>query len=336
MSKPIQFSIVINNYNYEKYVGKAIDSALTQTYPNVQVVIVDDGSTDKSADVIDAFADKALIIKKPNGGQGSAVNAGFAKATGDVVIILDSDDYLYPNACSEIAAAWRNETSMCCYMLDVCNQHGDLTGAVLPDRPLLTTGHREYVLKYGYIPVAPMSGAAYARGYLERFFPLDEKVWFTAFDGLFAYVSPLLGEISTIKRTLGAYRVGHASLSQHKELSLKKLRATLIVLNNYADAIQVAAESSHGINIIKNKILGPYYWRNRLLSYVASDGKHPYVAENKFNLLSKSIRSFILWESISLLKRFKGIATIFLLVILPPAWIASRIAKKLGVNLSAN
>ena len=69
-------SIVIDNFNYARFVGAAIDSALAQSYAPVEVVVVDDGSTDHSREVISSYADRVSAIFKPNGGHASAFNAG--------------------------------------------------------------------------------------------------------------------------------------------------------------------------------------------------------------------------------------------------------------------
>ena len=74
-------TILINNFNYAAYLGEAIDSALAQDWDDVEVVVVDDGSTDGSAEVLDAYADRVVVVRKPNGGQASAFNTGFEKAT---------------------------------------------------------------------------------------------------------------------------------------------------------------------------------------------------------------------------------------------------------------
>src|SRR2546429_9532950 len=98
MTDDRRVSIIVNNYNYASFVGQAIDSALAQTYPNTEVVVVDDGSTDGSAKVIAGYGDRVIAVMKSNGGQGSAYSAGFERSSGDVVCFLDADDVLYPEA----------------------------------------------------------------------------------------------------------------------------------------------------------------------------------------------------------------------------------------------
>jgi glycosyltransferase involved in cell wall biosynthesis len=94
-------SIIINNYNYDRYVRMAIESALHQSWQNVEVIVVDDGSTDKSREIIQKYEHKARIILKENGGQGSAFNAGFAESKGEIILFLDADDMLLHETCGK-------------------------------------------------------------------------------------------------------------------------------------------------------------------------------------------------------------------------------------------
>src|ERR1035438_2741424 len=83
MSKLPLMSVIIDNYNYGGFVRDAINSALDQTYPNVEVIVVDDGSTDNSREVISSFGNRVISVLKENGGQSSALNAGIARSSGE-------------------------------------------------------------------------------------------------------------------------------------------------------------------------------------------------------------------------------------------------------------
>ncbi len=89
-------SIIIPCYNAETYVGQAIESALAQTYRPVEVVVVDDGSTDGSLDIIKSFGDRIRCISGPNRGGGAARNRGLELADGALIQFLDADDILHP------------------------------------------------------------------------------------------------------------------------------------------------------------------------------------------------------------------------------------------------
>lgn len=74
-SDPVRVSVVIINHNYEEYVGQAIDSVLAQERPPYEVLVVDDGSTDQSLQVIRSYQDRVRTLFKENGGNSSVVNA---------------------------------------------------------------------------------------------------------------------------------------------------------------------------------------------------------------------------------------------------------------------
>src|SRR3954470_14903411 len=98
MDKSPRCAIVINNFNYARFLHEAIESALGQTWPNTEVIVVDDGSTDESREGVNRYKDQVSAVFKPNGGQGSAYNAGWAASHGDILCFLDADDTLFPDA----------------------------------------------------------------------------------------------------------------------------------------------------------------------------------------------------------------------------------------------
>ena len=89
-------SIIICNHNYEKFLPQAIDSALRQTHANVEVIVIDDGSTDGSRTLISSYGSRIRPVLKRNGGQPSAINAGFRESRGEIVCLLDADDVFAP------------------------------------------------------------------------------------------------------------------------------------------------------------------------------------------------------------------------------------------------
>lgn len=100
-------SIIIPVYNVENYLAQCLDSVLNQSYSNIEIVLVNDGSTDKSADICESYAKKDSRIKlihKENGGLSSARNTGLESISGEYVAFLDSDDWLEPDAYSVLMA----------------------------------------------------------------------------------------------------------------------------------------------------------------------------------------------------------------------------------------
>src|SRR5256712_12270693 len=91
-------TIIVNNYNYGRFLPEAIDSALNQTYRNIEVIVVDDGSTDGSPEIIASYGDRIVPVLQQNGGQNSAFNGGFSVSSGDLILFVDSVDGLLATA----------------------------------------------------------------------------------------------------------------------------------------------------------------------------------------------------------------------------------------------
>jgi glycosyltransferase involved in cell wall biosynthesis len=89
-------SVIIPNYNYERFLGKAVDSALGQTYHDIEVIVVDDGSKDGSREIIDGYAGRIEAIFQKNQGVAAARNNGVAAAGGEYIAFLDADDVWLP------------------------------------------------------------------------------------------------------------------------------------------------------------------------------------------------------------------------------------------------
>lgn len=108
MNSP-RVSVIIPTYNRADVIAEAIESVLTQTIPAYEVIVVDDGSTDKTAEVLSRFGDKILVIRQANAGVSSARNVGINAATGDWIAFLDSDDIWLPDRiavlCRDVAAS---------------------------------------------------------------------------------------------------------------------------------------------------------------------------------------------------------------------------------------
>ena len=99
MSSNIKISVVVPIYGGEKYLHQCVDSILAQTIGDIEVILVDDGSPDRCPEMIDEYArrdNRIVALHKPNGGYGSAVNAGIAVAQGDYIGIIEGDDWIEP------------------------------------------------------------------------------------------------------------------------------------------------------------------------------------------------------------------------------------------------
>src|SRR5271167_288166 len=121
-------SVIITNFNYATFLGTAIQSALDQSYKVTEIIVVDDGSTDNSREVIASFGRCIIPIFKENGGQRSAANIGFSASTGDIVLFLDGDDAWRGDAIERIVAAMRPNVSAVQFCVAILDQEGRRLG----------------------------------------------------------------------------------------------------------------------------------------------------------------------------------------------------------------
>lgn len=105
-------SIVITAYNYGKYVGDAVNSCLRQTYPDIEIVVVDDGSTDNTRSVCESFGDRIVYIHQENRGVSAARNTGLKHISGEFVTFLDADDMLTPGSISARAGIFMKDPAL--------------------------------------------------------------------------------------------------------------------------------------------------------------------------------------------------------------------------------
>jgi len=202
-------SIVINNHNYGRFLGEAIDSALAQTSPPTEVVVVDDGSTDDSRAVIARYGERIVPVLKENGGQASAFNAGFAASRGDIMCFLDADDLLLPDRVARIAEifAAHPQALWCFHPLQPVD--GDLKPLDW-QMPTGTSGlwdYRAQMRNSGRLPYIPSatSGLAFRRELLETIFPLPE---FEAHgDNLLKYLALAFGPGYVLYENLSLMRI---------------------------------------------------------------------------------------------------------------------------------
>ena len=116
-----KISIVIPIYNTAKYLPKCLDSILNQTYKNLEIILIDDGSTDNSGKIADDYAKKdprIKVIHQKNAGQSTARNAGIKKATGEYISFIDADDEIRPDFIEKLLHAYNKDTA-----ITVCGIH---------------------------------------------------------------------------------------------------------------------------------------------------------------------------------------------------------------------
>lgn len=187
-------SILINNYNYGRFISKAIDSALNQTYPHIEVIVVDDGSTDNSQEVITSYGDQIIPILKENGGQASAINAGFATSKGDIICFLDADDIFVPEKVEKVVNAFNSgqDIGWCFHRLKLIDANtGELIRLSRRDNPSGEYDLRADIRRGDFSSlIAPATSAlCFARSLLQQILPIFEAEGSTAADRYMKYLA---------------------------------------------------------------------------------------------------------------------------------------------------
>lgn len=223
-------SVLISNYNYEKYISKAIESVLSQTYQNFELIICDDGSTDRSKQIISEYCgrdSRIRLIAKENGGQASGFNAAYSWSKGEVICFLDSDDLFRLNKLECMVEAYRHAPSagFGVHRVQRVNKQRKSQG-VWPLGSRLPEGwHGERMLKDGgalsYMP--PTSGLSLHRSVAERIFPLPENFRVCA-DQVIVRFAPLLTEILWRQEVLAEYRLHDANSYEKSRMTSESIQ----------------------------------------------------------------------------------------------------------------
>lgn len=295
MEAQLLVSIIVNNYNYDRFVSTAIDSALNQTYRHTEVIVVDDGSTDNSRSIIAGYGDRIIPILQENGKQGKAFNSGFAASQGEIIIFLDADDYLYSQAVEQIVSVWQPDLAKVHYRLDVVDADGQSRGFSYPQgsTPLARGEVRQAILSGGTYAGIPTSGNALSRKVLSQVTPIPEEFKTTADDYLSVLI-PLYGQVAAIDEPLGAYRI-HTSNQWalttvtserfHRFISHDQQRCKLL--------IQKANELGYEVPLdLELRFFGRVW--SRLASLRLDPQAHPVPSDRPLFLAYQGIRS--LWK----------------------------------------
>ncbi len=209
----MKVSVIIANYNYERYLKEAVDSVLTQTYSNLEIVLVDDGSTDGSRSLItqlqEQHPDKIKVLFQENQGHGEAINTGFKLCEGEIIAFLDSDD-IWDKRKLEIIMPYFDRTDAVgvIHPLNTINKNGVITDPGTPVLGLENGDLASLVKRTGHAcRYPPTTGLAFRRSALEIVLPMDPPEWREWPDGCLLYCAAFLGKVYATDQVLATYRV---------------------------------------------------------------------------------------------------------------------------------
>ncbi len=198
-------SVIIDNYNYGQFVGKAIDSVLDQTYKNVELIVVDDGSTDNSRQVIESYGNRVIAIFQKNAGMGEALNTGIAHSKGEIICLLDADDYFHKEKLAKVVVAFLEhpEWVQITHGKTIVNREGLPIGS--GPKTFSQGDVRNLLLRWGQYIWETTSALSYRREALLQVLPIPTKRTMGADPYLTATI-PFLGPIGCINEPLMFYR----------------------------------------------------------------------------------------------------------------------------------
>lgn len=299
-------STIITNYNYELYLKEAIDSVLNQTYPNTETIVVDDGSTDNSRELIASYGNNITPVYKENGGTASAFNAGFAVSQGEIVCLLDSDDVWLPQKVEKVVEAFNTHSNTVVVYHKV--QNVDKAGTLIsppwpPYKPIRGNISSRVVQIGGWWPFPPTSALSFSREFLNKVMNVPEqgeeyRVWVDAY---LADLAPFFGEVVGIEPVLSHYRF-HGSNQWNNPASISEDVQAIRVLHDHECRVNRLNHKLQQLGINQAVNLANH-WPYQVLKYQLG---------NKSSLISLSLLALRNpWEH-RLVSKLKTIALLWL------------------------
>jgi glycosyltransferase involved in cell wall biosynthesis len=267
---------LINNYNYKEYICEAIESALLQTYPFDEVIVVDDASTDGSATLIKEKyglnSSIKIILKKNNEGQLAAATTGFLESKGDIIFFLDADDFYHPQYL-EIALNIYKENPVCGFLYCEMGLFSHIRNNYQAPSQSQISQYKSYLQDCGYSIIlvmeeqrfvgSPSSGNSIQRKYLSEILPCPyieyDRIWT---DNCVVFGSSVLGARKfLIKIPLVGYRLHDQNAFLNNPNKKEKDRFSFY--RNQVAVVQLITFLSHKINYTNSLLVrnAPYEFK---------------------------------------------------------------------------
>lgn len=318
-------SVVVSSFNKAAFIGAAVESALAQTYPSVEVIVVDDGSSDASLDVLRAFGVRIQLLAKSNGGQASAMNEGFRLSKGEIVLFLDCDDTLDPDVVQRVVDVWTPETAKVHFRLRKIREDGTvLEGKFIPPyKPFSSEDIRPVFRKFGFYPAPPTTGNAFSRRVLEQIMPLSESIYRAWPDTPLVGAAPMFGPVYGLTGIGGSFRESEVNYSIG---TIAKVERKLVGELAYLDFMK----TTFGDQLPKNFALRwPMHLKDRLMIARFSEAEQ---RESPARLAASYILSVVQWPEYFWKRRIALIGWAVAMAVLPTR-VLKAIPKISGPNV---
>lgn len=265
MDTPL-ISVIIPVYKVEKYINRCIESILCQSYSNLEIILVDDGSPDKCGDICDEFAthdSRITVHHKKNGGLSDARNYGVERSNGKYITFVDSDDYIAPNYIEYLYMLinkYNADISVCCRVETGCDSVEYPVNELLPDEQLLT-GYEACESLFGelYLTLVTAWGKLYDSKIIKKYtFPVGKIHEDEATTCKYYYESK---QVVIGNKCLYSYFINDNSITRFKRDNLN------------LDAIWAFKHRAEFFESNNEKKLGQLAW-SMLFEYYANDSEN--------------------------------------------------------------
>jgi len=255
----IKVSVVITAYNYGLYLHGAVDSALAQTYPDVEVIVVDDGSTDSTPSILKGYGDRIRSVRIPNSGQAKAKNTGAALASGALIAFLDADDVWAKEKIEKQVALFEDQSVGVVYSRRFwMAENGQIID--MDTRPM----HRGNILEQIFINnFVCFSSAVVKREVWESFGPMDESLAMGIDYDLWLRCAAHV-RFDFCDDPLVYYRTGHANLSRNKD---KRFESALHIMEKFLTSADGKRLSRHLVRLAYAETYANWAYCYRGVSY---------------------------------------------------------------------
>lgn len=231
-------SVVITTYNYGRFIEEAIESVLGQEYPaeRIDIVVVDDGSTDDTAERVRKYGAKINYFRQTNGGQAAALNVGFAKTRGEIICLLDADDFFLPSKLARVAEAFEQDPALGMFYHPFLEFDIETKERRESQFPLISGSPFDSLEKF-VLYDGPGTSVSFRRKFLDRLLPIPESIRMLA-DGYLDLLIVFVAPIRAVPECLAAYRF-HSQNAFHAEESemsveIRKKRLQMFQILNEA------------------------------------------------------------------------------------------------------
>jgi glycosyltransferase involved in cell wall biosynthesis len=231
----MKVSVIIDTYNHERFIERAITSVLEQDIPmdSVEIVVVDDGSTDRTPEIVREFQPRVRYLRKENGGQASAFNLGFAQVGGEIVAMLDGDDWWEKQKLRQVLKTFSGDPEIGAVGngLHEVDADGKILRDLVPDFPerLYFRTLKEGLQFRSLMSFMGTSRLALRRSVLDKILPVPEDLVIEA-DEYLATFAVAISAARILDQPLTNYRYHSGNLYQYGKFDLEKARRKSKVL----------------------------------------------------------------------------------------------------------